>query len=239
MRTLELAGLTVRLAGGTDREGGGGGPLVVLLHGYGAPGEDLVPLQRVLDVPRDVRFAFPAAPLEPSELAAYGGRAWWNIDVLALQQAARDFSREVPDGLAEARASVIELLDGLSRELQVPGERLILGGFSQGAMLACDLALRTDRPLAGLVLLSGTLLCRDQWQPLMAARSALPILQTHGLSDPLLPYAAARELRELWRAAGASVEWVEFPGGHELPDSVLDALAAFVRTHVRELGPAR
>ncbi|HKU37442.1 MAG TPA: hypothetical protein VJR89_04825 [Polyangiales bacterium] len=238
MRTLEIAGLTVRLVGGTDREGGGTGPLVVLLHGYGAPGEDLVPLWRVLDVPREVRFAFPAAPLEPPDFAAYGGRAWWNIDVAALQQAAaqgkaRDLSREVPAGLPEARARVIEVLDGLQRELQVPGESLVLGGFSQGAMLACDLALRTDRPLAGLVLLSGTLLSRDAWQPLMAARSALPILQSHGVQDPLLPFELAMQLRDLWRDAGASVEWVEFRGGHELPHNVLEALAKFLRRVVQ------
>jgi phospholipase/carboxylesterase len=44
MRVDKLGGLTVRLTGGTDGKGGGNGPLVVLLHGFGAPGDDLVPL---------------------------------------------------------------------------------------------------------------------------------------------------------------------------------------------------
>jgi len=101
MRTLQLGDLNVRVVGGEDREGGGNGPLVVLLHGYGAPGDDLVPLQRVLNVPSEVRFAFPEAPLSPPDLAMYGGRAWWPIDVMALQQAAaagraRDRMRETP-----------------------------------------------------------------------------------------------------------------------------------------------
>ena len=48
MRTTTLGQLTVHLTGGTDREGGGDGPLVVLLHGFGAPGTDLVPLWREL-----------------------------------------------------------------------------------------------------------------------------------------------------------------------------------------------
>ncbi|HKP58261.1 MAG TPA: hypothetical protein VJV78_16150 [Polyangiales bacterium] len=230
MRTVQIEGLTVRLVGGSDREGGGNGPLVVLLHGYGAPGDDLVPLQRVLNVPREVRFAFPAAPLELPELAAYGGRAWWPIDVLAMQRAAaRDRTRETPPGLAAARDIVIGLLEGLSRELQVPSESMILGGFSQGAMLSCDVALRTALPLAGLILLSTTLLCRDEWQPLMAARASLPVLQTHGLQDPLLPYEAAVELRELWRAAGVNVDWLEFLGAHELPHGVLEAMGKFIR----------
>ena len=237
MRTLRAGELTVRVTGGTDREGGGSGPLVVLLHGYGAPGDDLVPLFRVLDVPREVRFAFPEAPLEPPEVAAFGGRAWWPIDVIALQRAAaegraRDRTRETPEGLLPAREQLDTALEALTRELDVPEGQLVLGGFSQGAMLAIDVALQTKRPLAGLILLSTTLLCSDVWQPLMAARAGLPVLQTHGLQDPLLSHAIALELRDLWLTAGAKLEWLEFRGGHELPNSVLDALGRFIRAVV-------
>ena len=84
-------------------------------------------------------------------------------------------------------------------------------------------------------MLSSLLRCRDEWQPRMAARVALPVLQTHGLQDPLLPYESAVELRELWRAAGVNVEWVEFRGGHELPHAVLDAMGKFIS---RLSGPA-
>jgi phospholipase/carboxylesterase len=237
MRTLRLADLNVRLVGGDDREGGGSGPLVVLLHGYGAPGEDLVPLQRVLDVPREVRFAFPEAPLSPPELAMYGGRAWWQIDVMALQRAAaaghaRDRMRETPAGLVEARGQVDAMLDELVRELSVPPDKLILGGFSQGAMLALDVALHSARRLAGLILLSSTFLNRDVWQPLMAARMDVPVLQTHGMQDPLLGFDIAVELRDALRKAGSQVEWVEFRGGHELPHAVLDAMGRFIRARV-------
>ncbi|MBW2687113.1 MAG: hypothetical protein JRE19_14540, partial [Deltaproteobacteria bacterium] len=62
MREERFAGITVRLTGGEDREGGGDGPLVVLMHGFGAPGTDLVGLWRVLGVPSSIRFAFPEAP---------------------------------------------------------------------------------------------------------------------------------------------------------------------------------
>jgi phospholipase/carboxylesterase len=234
MRMKRLADLNVRITGGTDREGGGTGPVVVLLHGYGAPGEDLVPLQRVLPVPREVRFVFPEAPLSPAELRAFGGRAWWNIDIMALQQAmaegrARERLYTVPDGLAEARAQVVAMLDALQRELGVSSDQIILGGFSQGSMLACDLALRDSRPFAGLVLLSTTPLCIQEWQPLMAARKGLPVLQTHGTHDQLLPHALAEEERDMLRAAGLDVTWVSFRGGHELPSQVLDALAQFIR----------
>ena len=205
---------------------------MVLLHGYGAPGDDLVGLFRVLRVPREVRFAFPEAPLAPPELASYGGRAWWPIDMAALQRAAvggqpRDRSLESPAGLPAAHAQIVQVLDGLEAELSVAAGSLILGGFSQGAMLACDVALRTARPLAGLVLLSSTLLSRAEWQPLMAARAGLPVLQTHGRSDALLPHDRAIELRDLMLEAGLKVQWHDFPGAHEVPSSVISRLNEF------------
>jgi phospholipase/carboxylesterase len=234
MRIERWADLQVRIAGGTDREGGGDGPVVVLMHGYGAPGDDLVALQRVLDVPREVRFVFPEAPQSPPELRAFGGRAWWPIDVLALQQAAargqfRERMLSAPPGLGEAHAQVIAMLDVLQRELNVTSERIILGGFSQGSMLACDVALRDKRPFAGLVLLSTTPLCVPEWQPLMAARKGLPVFQTHGLADAILPHALALEQRDMLQAAGLTVSWVSFPGGHELPQPVLEGLSHFIR----------
>jgi phospholipase/carboxylesterase len=234
---LRFADLNVRVVGGIDGEGGGTGPLVVLLHGYGAPGDDLVPLQQVLDVPSEVRFAFPEASLSPPELAMYGGRAWWQIDVMALQRAAaagraRDRMQETPVGLPEARQQVDAMLDALTSELEVPADQLILGGFSQGAMLALDVALHSSRPLAGLILLSTTFLNRDVWQPLMAARMSVPVLQTHGTQDPLLRFDIAVELRDVLQAAGSKVEWIEFRGGHELPRSVLEAVGRFIRAVV-------
>ena len=211
--------------------------MVVLLHGFGAPGDDLAQLWRVLDVPRQVRFVFPEAPLAPSEFAAFGGRAWWRIDTATLQDATSgvagterpDRSDEEPEGMAEAHAAVVSLLDAVEQDLGVAPERIVLGGFSQGAMLCCDVTLRQQRPLAGLALLSTTLLARSVWEPLMAARKALPIFQSHGRRDPLLPFDAATRLRDMLGAKGCDVDWVEFGGAHEIPADVLQGLGAFLR----------
>ena len=235
---MRLGSLAARLTGGVDREGGGEGPVLVLLHGFGAPGDDLVPLWRVLDIPREVRCVFPEAPLAPHEMSDYGGRAWWQLDLEAMQARARgeqrDRGQERPAGLDSARDQLNGLLDAVERELGVNGESIVLGGFSQGAMLSCDLALRSERKLAGLALLSGTLLCREEWTPRMPARASLPIMQSHGRGDPLLPFAAAVELRDLLRAAGCTVDWIEFNGAHEVPHAALAGLAKLVRGAVRE-----
>jgi len=234
MRKARLADLDVVLAGGSDREGGGTGPMLVLLHGYGAPGDDLVPLSRQLAMAPGVRFAFPAAPHAVSGMPAGApGRAWWQLDMLDLQRAAlsgdyESLTRRVPEGVAEARGLIEALLDTLEKEHSVPRSGLVLGGFSQGAMLATDVTLRAEKPAAGLVILSGTLLSKDEWLPLMPGRAGLPVLQSHGRADPILAYPLAEQLHQALSAAGIPVEFHAFNGGHAIPGGALDALSGFV-----------
>jgi phospholipase/carboxylesterase len=232
MRLERFGDLDVRITGGTDGRGGGNGPIVMLLHGFGAPSTDLVPLGQAIAAPAGVRFVFPAAPML---LPAFFGesRAWWMIDmarlerVLALGQQP-DFASEVPVGLGDARARLLTTIHVMRARMDATEAPLVLGGFSQGAMLSCDLALRTDVPLAGLVLFSGTLLCEHEWVPLMPRRAGLRVFQSHGQADPLLPYDLAVRLRDHLRAAGIEVSWHAFGGGHELPLRVLQALGPFL-----------
>ena len=233
MRIERVGRSQARIGGGSDGNGGGHGPIVVLLHGFGAPADDLVSLWPLIDAPAGTRFVCPEGPL--SVQGGYGdARAWWMIDLDALQrdQAAgrpRDLSREIPKGLAEARGALIALVNEVERRLGGVPNKTVLGGFSQGAMLALDVALRTDRPWAGLILLSGTMLAKQEWIPLMPKRRGLRVLQSHGHADPLLPFLFAEQLRALMVQAGLSVEWVPFRGGHEIPESALNRLGAFIR----------
>lgn len=236
MRKLKIANLDVVLAGGPDGNAGGSGPMVVLMHGFGAPGDDLVALAEHVRAQPEVRFAFPAAPLQlemglPAELS---GRAWWLIDMVELQRAVmlRDHATltgRVPDGLAEAREQVLALLDALERDFDVPRSKLVLGGFSQGAMLATDVTLRAERPPAALAILSGSLICRAEWLPLMKARAGLPVLQSHGRADPVLSYEIADELRRELTAAGVTVDFVPFNGGHGIPPAALEGLSRLLQ----------
>lgn len=235
MRRVRVANLDVVLGGGPDREGGGTGPMVVLMHGYGAPGADLVPLGRQLAVDPTVRFAFPAAPhlLEMGPATDQTGRAWWPIDMAELQRAVmmRDYETltgRVPTGLADARAEVMAMLDALETEHGVARNQLVLGGFSQGAMLATDVALRAERPPAALAILSGSLIAKAEWLPLMKRRAGMPVLQSHGRADPVLSFAIAEELRQALTSAGVPVEFVAFNGGHGIPNGAVDALGKLV-----------
>jgi phospholipase/carboxylesterase len=217
MEVLQLGSLQSRVLALPDPR-----VVVVLLHGFGAPGDDLVALADFMDVGR-VTWVFPEAPLALG--GPYGdGRAWWMIDL--DKDVGRDRSDEVPDGLVEARTAMLALLDAVAKRF--PGKPIVLGGFSQGAMLALDTALHDTRPLAGLALLSGTLINRADWEPRMAARKGLRVMQSHGRRDPLLPFATAQTLRDLLVAAGCDHRWLPFEGGHEIPPPLLDLLAEFV-----------
>ena len=232
MREVQLGGLKVRLTGGRDGHGGGNGPVVMLLHGFGAPGDDLVPLADVIEAPSATRWVFPEAPLSLN-MGFGDARAWWIIDFARIQAdreagRIRDLSIEVPQGLALARERLLTFLKELPRQLPIDYKHTVIGGFSQGAMLTCDAALHTDYPFAGLVQLSGNLLAKEVWTPLMPKRNGFPVFQSHGMQDDILPNIGAERLRDALTKSGLAVEWHSFRGGHEIPESVLWRLSTFI-----------
>ena len=232
MREEHIGGLRTRVAGGTDGKGGGRGPLVLLLHGFGASGNDLVPLADALAVPTGTRFVFPEGPLSLS-FGPRDARAWWLIDMARMQAdhmagRVRDLSQDIPKGLAPARETMLAFLKEVEHTFGADPRKTILGGFSQGAMLSCDVMLRSTQPYAGLIQLSGTLLATLEWVPLLQKHKGLPVFQSHGMQDEILPYVGAERLRDTLTHAGLSVEWHSFRGGHEIPRAVLQRLGPFI-----------
>jgi len=231
MRLEHIGGLQVRLAGGTDGHGGGTGPLVLLLHGFGAPGDDLLQLAGAIGGPAKTRWIFPEGPLRLT--MGYGdSRAWWLIDMARLEAdrlagRIRDLSLEVPAGLPQARQALETFLTALPRALPVDYHHTIIGGFSQGAMLTCDLVMRTEFQFAGLIQLSGSLLAKQEWRP-SAKRTGLPVFLSHGTQDPILPYVMAERLRDALIRAGLAVQWHSFHGGHQIPPPILAQLSRFL-----------
>lgn len=229
MATIPLGSLSVQTVGPSL------GPSVLLCHGFGAPGDDLVALARVLDPRGALRWFFPAAPLE----LPWGGRAWWEIDLVRLQMLQqrgerRALAEETPPGLAEARQALESVIDELVAKHGVRRDALVIGGFSQGAMLTTEVALHAKEPFAGLVALSGTLLSESRWQEAAKATGpSLHALVTHGRRDPVLPFEGGEALRDMLTAAGATVEWLAHDGVHEIPPPALRRVIAFLQ---RRLG---
>lgn len=198
---------------------------VVCLHGYGADMRDLAPLADELRTKRPITWFFPDAP----EVLDWGGRAWFPIDVAAFEEAQRtgtprDLSLREPPGMEWAR----EELQRFIAELGVSWERIVLMGFSQGAMLAVDLALRAEAAPAGVAILSGTLVDKKTAAGLAPSKKGMPFFQSHGSVDPILGFAQARALEKVLVEAGWKGQLRRFEGGHAIPAEILEGLAGWL-----------
>lgn len=201
--------------------------VVILCHGFGAPGTDLVGLGEELmrcqpRLMESTQFIFPEAPLSLEEFGFYGGRAWWPLDVAKLNAAIekgefRDQRKYNPPELTEARRLLMALIEEVQGRTGLSTSRIVLGGFSQGSMLATDVALRLEKAPGALCVWSGTLLCEEQWRELAASRGPLKVLQSHGTIDPILPFEAATWLLDLFTESGFDVNFIEFDNVHTIP----------------------
>ena len=222
-----------------------GGPdpsrLVVLCHGFGAPGQDLVPigdflLQGLGQSAQQYRFIFPEAPIDLTSEGMPGGRAWWSLNMQRLMALfeANDFSElrtEVPPGIDEARDKIVDTIES-ARNSMPRCESLVIGGFSQGAMLTLDATLRgLSTPPDGLIQFSGTLICEPLWQQHRDRLQSVRVMQSHGTSDFVLPYSAALWLREFLEGS-SEFEFISFDGPHAIPmESLQGAIELLSQLH--------
>lgn len=184
--------------------------VVIWLHGLGADGHDFEPIVPQLRLPAElpVRFVFPHAP--EMSVTAFGGqraRAWFDFD---------------PAGGADLpglKKSTLQIHDLIQNEIDkgIPPERILLAGFSQGGVMAFHTALYYPKRLAGILALStflaeGEKLASNKSQ----ANEKIPILMCHGQQDTVLPLSLGQSSLAQLESAGYSVEWQEYPMGHEV-----------------------
>lgn len=181
--------------------------LIVVLHGWGANAQDLVPLVPVVNLP-NYQFIFPNAPFPHPYNST--GRAWY------------DLSDRKHQGYAESRQMLKDWLLSLESSTGIPLSRTVLSGFSQGGAMTLDVGL--NLPLAGLMSLSGYLHPISQ----VAELQFSPVLIVHGRQDTVVPLQAAQYARDNLVALGVSVEYHEFDMGHEIRPEVLPVLQNFV-----------
>lgn len=209
---------------------------VVICHGYGAPGEDLVPfgqhwIEALGELAHPFRFVFPAAPLSLEELGMPGARAWWPINMQRLMDsvsagAFSELHQHAPPGIETARELLVEAIEAFLSEMNAAPSQLVLGGFSQGAMLAMDTALRgLKTPPAMLLQMSGMLICEEAWQQAAERLRNTRVIQSHGRQDFVLPFASGEALREMLLKAEVPVEFLAFDGPHTVDIEMLSRVA--------------
>lgn len=194
--------------------------LVVLLHGYGSNGEDLISLARMIQpaLP-NAAFVAPNAPSQiPHMAAAY---QWWPIETFSMAERAA--------GVAAAAPMLDAFLTAELEAAGLPSNRLLLVGFSQGTMMALHVGLRRTETVAGIVGISGMLVAPDHLQA--DIRSRPPVLLIHGTEDEVVPFRSMDLANAALTAAGVGVEMHVSPGlGHSVGQDGLEAAAAFART---------
>ena len=212
-------------------EVGRGRAAFVLLHGYGGTAREWVPFSRAIQLSDDMRFVFPEAPetTTPPD-GPPGGRAWWRLDLASYRRGGGppDLSASRPPGLDHSKRRVHLLLRDLRQRGGAAPRKPILGGFSQGAMVAAASVFESDEPVHALVLLAGTIVDEASWVKGLPRRKGLPVFIAHGRQDQVLPFDASARLVRHMQAAGLDVTWVPFDGGHHMPDEVVTALNRFL-----------
>jgi len=198
--------------------GGKPGHMVILLHGYGADGNDLIGLAPVLGpLMPDVIFYAPNAP-QLCEGNPFGYQ-WFPVSRLdpALALA----------GARSAAGDVDAFLDDKMAEHGLDESKTCLIGFSQGTMMALHVGLRRAKPLAGIVGFSGMLagpeILKDE------IKSRPPILLAHGDQDEMLPHALSQHATEVLKQNGVAVSLHIAEGiGHGINDTALSHAARFL-----------
>ena len=184
--------------------------VVIWLHGLGASGHDFEPIVPQLRLPASlpVRFVFPHAP--EMAVTAFGGqraRAWF------------DFKPGDRSSLPGLKKAVAQIHDLIQNEIDngTPPERILLAGFSQGGVVAFETGLYYPKRMAGILALSTFMAPGAELGSRRAAHNAdIPILVCHGQSDMVLPIAMGRAALASLKEASYSVEWCEYPMGHEV-----------------------
>lgn len=200
----------IELLAGTARRS------VILLHGLGTNGEDMAPVARALNL-RDVRFILPHAPERPVTINnGFVMPAWYDIrtaDIRLVQDEA---------GFSQSRAAIETLIrQELARG--IPGERIVLAGFSQGGAVAFYSGLTLGIPLAGIAGLSTYL---PQLSPI---GDIPPIWLGHGTTDTTIPLTSQQA--SFSEFPGGRISSHVYPIGHEISQDEISDLRRWLTAH--------
>lgn len=199
-----------------------GGParhLVVLLHGYGSDGNDLIALgQSWRALLPDAAFVAPNAP-EPCPGNPQGYQ-WFELQT-------REFS-EMWHGVNRAAPVLDAFLDRELAGLGLADGNLALVGFSQGTMMALHVGLRRRAPAAAVLGYSGTLAGPDKLEGAAVVRP--PVMLVHGDADEVMPFHGMFIAAQAMAKAGLAVEWHLSPGvAHGIDPAGLEIGGAFLK----------
>ncbi|MGB0181409.1 MAG: alpha/beta hydrolase [Candidatus Puniceispirillales bacterium] len=195
--------------------------LIVLLHGWGADGSDLIDLAPHLSA----RFphAVICAPDGPEPCTANPmGRQWFDLGVDATQ---------IDEGPSRAFPGLQKLLQALMEQFHISASQLAVAGFSQGGMMALYSGVRLTEAPGAIISIAGALLAPNQMAQALTAKP--PVLLVHGKDDQVVPFQAMDMAKMVLESNGISVETLACEGvGHGISDDGLNRLITFIEDHL-------
>ena len=203
---------------------------VLVLHGFGASASDLAPIGQAFEDFKAYDWYFVDAPLEVPLGMGMVGKAWYPLDMEAIQLAISQgkfldlYRNNTPEGLPE----ILDKLQPLMNELSSHYESLALGGFSQGSIVSSHLINKTLATFNKLFLFSSAFVDQKSLEEDYNSQRELSIFQSHGQADPILPFAGALELKEFLTNKQYQPSFHSFSGGHETPYPVLEKFKDFL-----------
>ena len=185
---------------------------IIWLHGLGADGHDFESIVPELGLPDNlgIRFIFPNAPKR--SVTINGGmsmRAWYDVKSPTLNE--QEDSESIIDS-----SILIDKYINAEIEAGIESNKIILAGFSQGGVITLHAGLRFPKPLAGLLALSCYLALPGQLENEAIAEKSIPIMMTHGVSDPVIPFEQGRASSEILKKHGYLVEWHKYTMQHSV-----------------------
>jgi phospholipase/carboxylesterase len=195
--------------------------VVIFLHGLGADGFDF---KDIFTKPQfnKIRFILPHAPYQPVTInQGYEMRAWYDLYDLSFE------NDEDELGMERSSLSINKLIED-QIYFGIPSEKIIIGGFSQGAAMSFYLGLKYPKKLGGIAALSGYLPLKDKLTDSLKGELAnMPIFMAHGLYDNVIEIGIADSSFEKLSKEFNSASFLKYPMGHEVCEKEIDDLSIF------------
>ncbi len=199
---------------------------VIWLHGLGADGADFAPIVQQLNLPATLplRFIFPHAPVRPITInGGYPMRAWYDISSAVFQHQ-HDW-----EGI-DATLQQVNAMISAEIARGIPANKIILAGFSQGAVITLLTGLRSTQQLGGLLALSGYLPTPAQCiAHATHAAKQTPIFIAHGTQDTLVNYEYGEQAARALQQNGFNITWQHYPMAHTVCAKEIADIAAWLQ----------